>query len=136
MLRSLLEDGEKTLVIDAAPLLPVADAQILLNKPAVDASVVVARQGVTTRDQARRARLVLDGHAAAPIGLVVTGHTPRDVYGYGYGEICQPASRSPTRPPTSRPPVRPARPPRPAPAQNSRATARPLAPGALSWLRP
>ncbi len=92
MLRSLLQDGTKTLVIDAAPLLPVADAQILLNKPAVDASVVVARQGVTTRDHARRARLVLDGHAAAPIGLVVTGHTSRDAYGYGYGEIWQPSS--------------------------------------------
>ncbi|MEA2360960.1 MAG: tyrosine-protein kinase [Thermoleophilaceae bacterium] len=90
MLRSLLQDGKKTLVIDAAPLLPVADAQILLNKPAVDASVIVARQGVTTRDHARRARLVLDGHAAAPIGLVVTGHAARDVYGYGYGEIWQP----------------------------------------------
>ena len=79
-------------MIDSAPLLPVADAQILLNKPAVDASVVVARQGVTTRDHARRARLVLDGHAAAPIGLVVTGHTARDVYGYGYGEIWQPGA--------------------------------------------
>jgi receptor protein-tyrosine kinase len=92
MLRSLLQDGKKTLVIDAAPLLPVADAQILLNKPAVDASVVVARQGVTTRDHARRARLILDGHAAAPIGLVVTGHAARDVYGYGYGEIWQPGT--------------------------------------------
>jgi Mrp family chromosome partitioning ATPase len=90
MLRSLLQDGRKTLVVDAAPLLPVADAQILLNKPAVDASVVVARQGVTTRDHARRARLVLDGQAAVPIGLVVTGHTSRDAYGYGYGEIWQP----------------------------------------------
>jgi receptor protein-tyrosine kinase len=92
MLRSLLQDGKKTLVVDAAPLLPVADAQILLNKPAVDASVVVARQGVTTRDHARRARLILDGHAAAPIGLVVTGHAARDVYGYGYGEIWQPGA--------------------------------------------
>jgi capsular exopolysaccharide synthesis family protein len=92
MLRNLLQDGRKTLVIDAAPLLPVADAQILLNKPAVDASVVVARQGVTTRDHARRARLVLEGHNAAAIGLVVTGHTGRDAYGYGYGEIWQPGS--------------------------------------------
>jgi capsular exopolysaccharide synthesis family protein len=92
MLRNLLEDGRQTLVIDAAPLLPVADAQILLNKPAVDASVVVARQGVTTRDQVRRARLVLDGHGASPIGLVVTGQTSRDSYGYGYGEIYQPGT--------------------------------------------
>jgi capsular exopolysaccharide synthesis family protein len=92
MLRALLQDGRKTLVIDAAPLLPVADAQILLNKPAVDASVVVARQGVTTRDHARRARLVLEGHQAAPIGLVVTGHAGRDAYGYGYGEVWQPGA--------------------------------------------
>jgi Mrp family chromosome partitioning ATPase len=92
MLRNLLDDGRQTLVIDAAPLLPVADAQILLNKPAVDASVVVARQGVTTRDQVRRARLVLDGHGASPIGLVVTGQTSRDSYGYGYGEIYQPGT--------------------------------------------
>jgi capsular exopolysaccharide synthesis family protein len=90
MLRSLLQDGRKTLVIDAAPLLPVADAQILLNKPAVDASVIVARQGMTTRDHARRARMVLEGHKAAALGLVVTGHTGRDAYGYGYGEIWQP----------------------------------------------
>jgi len=48
MLRSLLQDGRKTLVIDAAPLLPVADAQILLNKPAVDASVIVAPPATAT----------------------------------------------------------------------------------------
>jgi Mrp family chromosome partitioning ATPase len=99
MLRSLLEDGRQTLVVDATPLLPVADAQILLNKPAVDASVVVARQGVTTRDQARRARLVLDGHEASPIGLVVTGHTARDSYGYGYGEIWTPGTQVEEAPP-------------------------------------
>jgi succinoglycan biosynthesis transport protein ExoP len=101
MLRNLLEDGRQTLVIDAAPLLPVADAQILLNKPAVDASVVVARQGVTTRDQVRRARLVLDGHGVSPIGLVVTGHASRDSYGYGYGEIWQPGSTAASEEPPS-----------------------------------
>jgi receptor protein-tyrosine kinase len=133
MLRSLLQDGTKTLVIDAAPLLPVADAQILLNKPAVDASVVVARQGVTTRDHARRARLVLDGHVAAPIGLVVTGHTSRDAYGYGYGEIWQPSStprqtethaeETPVVPRQA--PVAQHTPPRPGGRQRTR----------LSWLR-
>jgi Mrp family chromosome partitioning ATPase len=109
MLRSLLQDGKKTLVIDAAPLLPVADAQILLNKPAVDTSVVVARQGVTTRDHARRARLVLDGHGAVPIGLVVTGHTARDVYGYGYGEIWQPGTQQHEQPSAAEEPSAPVR---------------------------
>jgi polysaccharide biosynthesis transport protein len=137
MLRNLLEDGRQTLVIDAAPLLPVADAQILLNKPAVDASVVVARQGVTTRDQVRRARLVLDGHGVAPIGLVVTGHTSRDSYGYGYGEIWQPGATTASEEPA----------PAPAPQQTQQPAApivpngggpthgRPPARPRRSWLR-
>lgn len=135
MLRSLLQDGKKTLVIDAAPLLPVADAQILLNKPAVDASVVVARQGVTTRDHARRARLVLDGHAAAPIGLVVCGHTARDAYGYGYGEIWQPGSTQPDVP--AEEPIAPIRPgARPAPVAQHSQPQRGRSRSRLSWLRP
>jgi capsular exopolysaccharide synthesis family protein len=127
MLRSLLQDGRKTLVIDAAPLLPVADAQILLNKAAVDASVVVARQGVTTRDHARRARLVLEGHNAAALGLVVTGHTGRDAYGYGYGEIWQPGSQA-EEPATRNDPTSVQVPPH-APPQRTRTRTR------LSWLR-
>jgi capsular exopolysaccharide synthesis family protein len=134
MLRSLLQDGKKTLVIDAAPLLPVADAQILLNKPAVDASVVVARQGVTTRDHARRARLVLDGHGAAPIGLVVTGHTARDAYGYGYGEIWQP--EAPQAEPAQEERPTPARvEPRPAPNGQYSQPPRTRQRSRLSWLR-
>jgi len=131
MLRSLLQDGKKTLVIDSAPLLPVADAQILLNKPAVDASVVVARQGVTTRDHARRARLILDGHAAAPLGLVVTGHAARDVYGYGYGEIWQPgaAAEEPVVATQAAPRPAPTVPNGQPPRQRSRSRTR------LSWLR-
>ena len=139
MLRSLLQDGKKTLVVDSAPLLPVADAQILLNKPAVDASVVVARQGVTTRDHARRARLVLDGHGAAPIGLVVCGHTARDAYGYGYGEIWQPGVTQPDLPADE--PARPARPDarpdaRPAPVAQHTQPQRDRSRSRLSWLRP
>lgn len=131
MLRSLLQDGRKTLVIDSAPLLPVADAQILLNKPAVDASVIVARQGVTTRDHARRARLVLDGHAAAPIGLVVTGHAARDVYGYGYGEIWQPGA--PAEEPVAPIPATPR--PAPASAHSQPQGGRTRSRTRLSWLR-
>jgi tyrosine-protein kinase len=135
MLRSLLQDGKKTLVIDSAPLLPVADAQILLNKPAVDASVVVARQGVTTRDHARRARLVLDGHGAAPIGLVVCGHTARDVYGYGYGEIWQPGVTQSDLPvDETTMPIRPDT--RPAPVAQHSQPQRGRSRSRLSWLRP
>jgi receptor protein-tyrosine kinase len=130
MLRSLLQDGRKTLVIDAAPLLPVADAQILLNKAAVDATVVVARQGLTTREYARRARMVLEGHKAATLGLVVTGHTGRDAYGYGYGEIWQPGA--PTEEPARNEPVSsPVIPPPHTPPQRDRTRGRTR----LSWLR-
>jgi capsular exopolysaccharide synthesis family protein len=133
MLNSLLQDGKKTLVIDAAPLLPVADAQILLNKPAVDASVIVARQGVTTRDHARRARLVLEGHAAAPIGLVVTGHAARDVYGYGYGEVWQP--EVPVEQPPGEPAARTRTVPQPAPMPQRTQPARGRSRTRQSWLR-
>jgi succinoglycan biosynthesis transport protein ExoP len=129
MLRSLLQDGRKTLVIDAAPLLPVADAQILLNKPAVDASVIVARQGMTTRDHARRARMVLEGHKAATLGLVVTGHTGRDAYGYGYGEIWQPGASTEDQPAARSEPM--STPAVPAPHAQPRTRGRTR----LSWLR-
>jgi capsular exopolysaccharide synthesis family protein len=82
-LRELLADEETLLVVDTPPLLPVADAQVLLNQPVIDATLIVARERVTTRDQARRTRLILDGHVVVPLGLVVTGHSARDVYGYG-----------------------------------------------------
>ncbi len=136
MLRSLLQDGKKTLVIDSAPLLPVADAQILLNKPAVDASVVVARQGVTTRDHARRARLVLEGHGAAPIGLVVTGQSAREGYGYGSGELWSPDVPLHTaEEPANGVPTRPAPRPAPVPQRNPDARGRSGSRQRLSWLR-
>jgi receptor protein-tyrosine kinase len=84
ILRELLDDEDVTLILDAPPLLPVADAQVLLGQPVVDGCIVIAREGVTTRDQMRRARAVLDSHVVVPFGLVVTGYAGRDVYGYGY----------------------------------------------------
>jgi hypothetical protein len=89
---------------------------------------------VTTRDHARRARLVLDGHAASPIGLVVTGHAARDVYGYGYGEIWQPDA-----PQMDLPAEEPAMPgraaQRPAPTAQHSQPPRGRSRTRLSWLR-
>jgi polysaccharide biosynthesis transport protein len=73
---------EAMVIVDAPPLLPVADAQVLLNQAAVDSSLIVARAGVTTRDEVRRTRAILDRHARQPIGLVVTGLDPAEAYGY------------------------------------------------------
>jgi capsular exopolysaccharide synthesis family protein len=85
VLRELLEDEDVTLILDAPPLVPVADAQVLLNQPVVDSCIVVAREAVTTRDQIRRARAILDSQVVVPFGIVVTGHAARHGYGYGYG---------------------------------------------------
>jgi capsular exopolysaccharide synthesis family protein len=69
-------------ILDAPPLLPVADTQELLNKSVVHGTLVVARVGRTTRDEVRRARAILNRHMVEPIGLVVTGL--RDLESYGY----------------------------------------------------
>jgi capsular exopolysaccharide synthesis family protein len=73
---------EGMVVLDAPPLNPVADAQVLLNNSAIQGAIIVARVDKTTRDQARRARAILDRHAVEPVGLVVTGL--RDSARYGY----------------------------------------------------
>ncbi len=60
-------------VLDAAPLLPVADTQGLLDQTAIDACVIVARAGRTTRDQVLRTRAILGRHHSQHVGLVVNG---------------------------------------------------------------
>jgi capsular exopolysaccharide synthesis family protein len=74
------EDG--LVIIDAPPLNPVADTQILLNNPAIHATIIVARVNQTTRDEVRRARAILDRHVVNPIGLAVTGLRDTNRYGY------------------------------------------------------
>ncbi len=72
-------------VIDTPPLLPVADAQVLLEQPVIDASLIVCRTYMTTRDQARRCRAVLDRARVSKAALVVVGgHEPAD---YSYEPI-------------------------------------------------
>jgi capsular exopolysaccharide synthesis family protein len=60
-------------ILDAPPLLPVADAQGLLDLDALDAVIVVGRAYYTTREQAARTRAVLDAHQQTHLGLVVNG---------------------------------------------------------------
>lgn len=82
------EDG--TLIIDAPPLNPVADTQVLLGNPAIHAVLVVGRLEKTTRDEARRARAILDRHMVEPVGLAVTGLRDSSRYGYeAYGVAVQ-----------------------------------------------
>ncbi len=74
------------MILDAPPLNPVADTQVLLNNPAIQAAIIVARVDQTTRDEVRSARAILDRHFVDPVGLVVTGLRDSSRYGYGtYG---------------------------------------------------
>jgi len=82
-------------VIDSAPLNPVADAQVMLDLPAVPGVLLVARVGVTSRDEVARARAILERHKVEPLGLVVNGLIEADRYGYGAyaGGSGQPAAK-------------------------------------------
>lgn len=79
-------------VVDSAPLLPVVDTRVLLDELDLDAELIVARLGITTRDAVRDARALLDQRGLRPsAGLVVNAIPGRagSYYG-GYGE--QPAA--------------------------------------------
>jgi succinoglycan biosynthesis transport protein ExoP len=89
LLAELTADGSMV-IVDSAPLNPVADAQVLLDNPAIDAAVIVARIDRTTREEMRHARSILDHHEVEPVGLVVTGVRDPRRYGYGYGTYQSP----------------------------------------------
>jgi receptor protein-tyrosine kinase len=79
-----LKAGGARVILDTPPLLPVADAQGLLDHPQIDAALLVARTTHATHDDCRRTRAVLDRHRLQPLGLVVTGVDRHDSYGpYG-----------------------------------------------------
>jgi succinoglycan biosynthesis transport protein ExoP len=82
------------IVLDAPPLLPVADSQVLLDSDHVDACLLVGRAYVTTRDEVRRTRAVLDRHRMRNLGLVVNGTREVDAdYDYsGDAESSRPSA--------------------------------------------
>ncbi|HST56496.1 MAG TPA: P-loop NTPase [Solirubrobacteraceae bacterium] len=83
ILASLSQDVD-LMVIDSAPLLPVADTQMLLDHITIDTCLIVARIAATTREEARRARAILERRRLTGAGLVVNGLT--DIAGgYYYG---------------------------------------------------
>jgi capsular exopolysaccharide synthesis family protein len=83
LIKALAED-DGLVIIDAPPLNPVPDAQLLLSNPLLDAAIVVARRRVSTRDGIRRARRILDRHMLQPLGIVVTGTKDAIRHDYKY----------------------------------------------------
>jgi capsular exopolysaccharide synthesis family protein len=82
---STLARDETMVIIDTPPLNPVADTHVLLDNPAIDAAIIVARIDRTTREQMRHARSILDQHKVEPVGVAITGVRDPSRYGYGYG---------------------------------------------------
>ncbi|MGH9115187.1 MAG: tyrosine-protein kinase family protein, partial [Acidimicrobiales bacterium] len=80
----LLEEARSiadVVLLDTAPMLVVSDASELL--PAVDAVVMVARAGRTTRDAARRSFELLDRADIPVLGVVLVGAASPMSYYYG-----------------------------------------------------
>jgi succinoglycan biosynthesis transport protein ExoP len=71
-------------VIDGPPLLPVADAQVLLDNPEIDVVLVVARPYLTTREHIRGAIAVLKRHPEKGLGLVINAVRERSRGYYSY----------------------------------------------------
>jgi receptor protein-tyrosine kinase len=84
-----LRDMFDAVIIDAPPLLPVADAAIMASD--ADGAILVVRHGRTTKEQLRLAATRLNQVNAKLYGYVVN-MTPKrrrggyDYYGYGYGD--------------------------------------------------
>lgn len=74
------------IIIDSPPILPVTDAQILVRH--ADATVLLARAGMTSRVALQRAYNLLAPHAKNPevqaIGILLNGISKRSAAYYGY----------------------------------------------------
>jgi tyrosine-protein kinase len=78
-----LAERADVVLIDSAPLLPVADGVVLSNK--VDGMLVVVRASTVRRPVLNELQRVLSACPAAKLGFVLTGSEEGEGYGYGYG---------------------------------------------------
>ena len=84
-LLSLVRESYAVIVIDAPPMLPVADASTLIRH--IDGVLLLARYGRTRKEALRLAAERIEGHRGRLFGVVLNGVPRRgeDGYGYGYG---------------------------------------------------
>jgi len=82
-----LQSSYEYVIIDAPPLLPVADASIMSTD--TDGSILVTRHAKTTKEQLRQAANRIEQVGGRLFGVVVNMSPRRkrgyDGYGYGYG---------------------------------------------------
>lgn len=83
MLTQLASDRD-FVIIDGAPLLPVADSQVLLDNAMIDVVLLVARPYLTTREHIRLALSVISRHPNKGVGLALNGVRQKDHGYYGY----------------------------------------------------
>jgi non-specific protein-tyrosine kinase len=77
-----LAGGADVVLVDSPPVLPVTDAAVLAGQ--VDATVLVATVGDTTRREVARAVEVLRQVGAPLVGTVLNGVPTEGGYGYSY----------------------------------------------------
>ncbi|HEX2042278.1 MAG TPA: polysaccharide biosynthesis tyrosine autokinase, partial [Acidimicrobiales bacterium] len=77
-----LQSEADVVLIDSPPVLPVTDALVLSGR--VDATLLVAVSGATTRKDAARAIELLSQVDAPLVGTVLNGVTGDAAYGYAY----------------------------------------------------
>ena len=88
-------------IIDAPPILPVADAAILATE--VDGVLLLARYGSTSQDQLRQAVARLDSVGGRLLGTILNRAPLKALggygygYGYGYGTTAEQPQRAKTR---------------------------------------
>ena len=93
-----LRDAYDIVIIDAPPLLPVADAALLAT--AADGAIIVTRHGKTTRDQLEGAAHRLAAVGARTFGVVLNMAPKRFVemnYYYYYAEEAEPKGKGSKR---------------------------------------
>ena len=89
-----LRDDYDMVIVDAPPLLPVADAAVIAT--ATDGAIVVARHGKTTRDQLREGVTRLENVGARVFGVVINmipRRAANSYYYYYYEDTAQGGAR-------------------------------------------
>ncbi|MDQ3679161.1 MAG: polysaccharide biosynthesis tyrosine autokinase [Actinomycetota bacterium] len=79
---AVLQADADILLVDSPPVLPVTDAAVISSR--VDATLLVATAGVTTRRELHRTHEALRQVDAPLIGTVLNGITGESAYGYQY----------------------------------------------------